>query len=91
MEAKAERKNGWLAMLKEYRAFMELARSREEFSDDDITAFQTQADLFFALWVDLNGIKGITNYIHMIGAGHLTYYLRIYRNLYRYLQQGWEA
>jgi hypothetical protein len=90
-EAKAERKNSWLAMLKEYRAFMELARSREEFSDDDITAFQTQADLFFALWVDLNGIKGITNYIHMIGAGHLTYYLRIYRNLYRYSQQGWEA
>jgi len=91
LETKGERRIAWLSMLKEYQAFMELARSRDEFSDQDIDVFQKQADLFFALWVDLNGIKGITNYIHMIGAGHLTYYLRIYRSLYRYSQQGWEA
>jgi hypothetical protein len=46
LETKAERRNGWLAMLKEYHTFMELAHSQEEFSDDDINAFQTQADLF---------------------------------------------
>jgi hypothetical protein len=27
----------------------------------------------------------------MIGAGHLTYYLTKYRNLYKFSQQGWEA
>ena len=27
----------------------------------------------------------------MIGAGHLSYYLQKWRNLYRYSQQGWEA
>jgi len=91
LESQCESRNAWLTVLKEYRSFMELARSREEFSDDDIDAFQKQADTFFALWVDLNGYKGITNYIHMIGAGHLTIYLRIYRNLYHYSQQGWEA
>jgi hypothetical protein len=27
----------------------------------------------------------------MVGAGHLTYYLRHYHNLYSFLQQGWES
>ena len=27
----------------------------------------------------------------MIGAGHFLYYLRKWRNLYRYSQHGWEA
>ena len=42
-------------------------------------------------WVDLTGGEHITNYIHMIGAQHVYYYLKRYRNLYMYSQQGWEA
>jgi hypothetical protein len=33
----------------------------------------------------------ITNYIHMLGAGHLVYFISKYRNLYKFSQQGWEA
>ena len=36
-------------------------------------------------------LPGITNYLHLIGTGHLIYYLSLYRNLYRLSQQGWEA
>ena len=32
----------------------------------------------------------MTNYIHMLGAGHVTYYLLKKRNLYRYSNQAWE-
>jgi hypothetical protein len=35
--------------------------------------------------------ESITNYIHMIGAGHITNYLYKWRNIYIYSQQGWEA
>jgi hypothetical protein len=65
--------------------------SKRRFFDEEIDAFGTQCDDFFELWVDLTGLEGMTNYIHMIGSGHMTYYLREWRNLYRYSQQGWET
>ena len=27
----------------------------------------------------------------MLGSGHVSYYMKKYRNLYRYNQQGWEG
>jgi hypothetical protein len=46
---------------------------------------------FMGLWVDALKGQSITNYIHMIGTGHLVYYVSKYRNLYKLSQQGWEA
>ena len=40
--------------------------------------------------MDLTGREGMTNYIHLLGAGHIIYYLFKYRNLYRYSNQSWE-
>ena len=56
-----------------------------------IDAFQTKADEFFSGWLDLMGYDGITNYIHMLGAGHIRYFLKKWRNLNRFSNQGWEA
>jgi hypothetical protein len=36
----------------------------------------------------LVGYDGITNYIHMFGAGHKRYYLQKWRNLNRFQNQG---
>ena len=47
--------------------------------------------LFFYKWFQLNGEAGVGNYVHIIGAGHIEYYLKKWRNLYCYIQQGWEA
>ena len=33
----------------------------------------------------------MTNYTHLILSGHLVHFLRKYRNLYKYANQGWEA
>ena len=41
-------------------------------------------------WVDLAGKDNVTNYIHMVGAMHMVYFLRKYGSLYKYSQQGWE-
>jgi len=51
---------------------------------------QYEIDLFFDYWVRLHGEDGITNYIHMLGAGHVSRFLYRWRNLYKYSQQGWE-
>lgn len=49
------------------------------------------ADDFFSKWVNLIGYDGITNYIHLLGAGHIRYYLNKWGNLHRFQNQGWEA
>eukprot|EP00978_Attheya_sp_CCMP212_P034006 scaffold140367_cov54-Attheya_sp.AAC.3 len=66
-------------------------RKRDDFTDSDITSFQATADDFIELWIDLNGLEGMSCYLHDLAAGHFSYYLQKYRNLYRYSQQGWEA
>jgi len=47
--------------------------------------------MLFLLWVNLTGHEGITNYIHMLAAGHISEYLVYWGNLYDHSQQGWEA
>ena len=46
---------------------------------------------FFQLWVQLHGRDGVTNYVHMIGSGHMLEYMKRWGNLTKYSQQGWEA
>ena len=48
--------------------------------------------MFFQDWIVLNdGLAGVTNYIHLLGSGHMSDYMFYWRNLYIHSQQGWEA
>jgi hypothetical protein len=53
---------------------MVLLRKRDDFTNDQIADYQYHADVFFQAWVNLWQKEGITNYIHMIGAGHVAEY-----------------
>jgi hypothetical protein len=79
-----------IAMSK-YRELMKLLTLHRELSEEEIEKFQDLADDFFEIWIDIFGEEGVTNYIHMLGSGHITYFLRRYGCLYLYSQQGWEA
>jgi hypothetical protein len=68
-----------------------LLQQKNDFTDDDIDGFQGVADVFFANWLELVGYDGVTNYMHVLGAGHIRYYLVKWRNLDRYQNQGWES
>ena len=55
----------------------------------EIQNLQDKGDKFIEAWLDLlPGDIGMTNYFHIVAAGHLSYYLKEWRNLYRYSQQG---
>ena len=81
----------WITSLNNYRTAMILLRKRDDFTNTEIASYQNHANKFFQAWVRLWQIEGITNYIHMIGSGHIANYLYKWKNLYRYSQQGWEA
>jgi hypothetical protein len=70
---------------------MALLRKHGDFTDLEIDNLHKLTSSFMGHWVDTMKGDSITNYIHMIGAGHMTYYLVRYRNLYKFSQQGWEA
>ena len=81
----------WTKALNNYRTAMVLLRKRDDFTNAEIATYQGHADLFFQAWVGLWQKEGITNYIHIIGSGHVADYLYKWKYLYRFSQQGWEA
>ena len=80
----------WKEMFQEYRIVRRWVNSRSVFTWDDVCQFQQETDSFMQRYIALNGIAGMTNYFHMIHAGHFAYFLDKYHNLYILSQQGWE-
>jgi hypothetical protein len=73
-----DRKEKWNEAIQLWVAYIAWAGQREDFSDDEINELEELGDEFFRIWLDLHGQAGVTNYIHLIGAGHLSYYLIMY-------------
>ena len=88
---KQDRKLKWLQCVPKYMTAIEIVRQKHNFSDQDIGNFQKNIDEWFQDWIYLTGAGGMTNYIHMLGSGHISEYMYKWRNLYEHSQQGWEA
>jgi hypothetical protein len=58
--------------------------------EGEVVLVQKQIDCLNVCWIDLAHKEGMPNYIHMLVSGHITFYLRKWKNLYRYQKQGWE-
>lgn len=80
----------WNEAMKHYRAAMDIVLMQDDLTDENITTYQWSVDQFYQWWIQMNGAAGVTNYMHLIGAGHVAEYLQKWRNLYRFSQQGWE-
>ena len=86
------RKTAWDRSLPKYRAVMLQARCKVDWNTpENIAQFQLLVDEWFQDWIWLHGQGGITNYIHMLSAGHIADYVFRWGNLYEHSQQGWES
>ncbi len=83
--------NKVLTACTKYQTAMKLLTSHRELSVEEIEHFQFLIDDFYEIWIEVFGSEGLTNYIHMLGSGHIMYFLKEYKFLYLYSQQGWEA
>ena len=70
---------------------MTLAKQHDDLTDTRLNQFHIHSRVFMDTWIDLGPNQAVSNYIHMFGASHMTYFLKRYGNLYRFSQQGWEA
>ena len=83
--------NGWTKLLDTFLEMMDLAKQHDDLSSTDLDKIHILSQAFMASWIDLGPNQAVSNYIHMFGASHMTYFLKRYGNLYRFSQQGWEA
>ena len=81
----------WKNAVEMFRHIMTVLQRHEDFTDEEIKQLQLDIDRFGALWISLANVEGIGNYFHYLIAGHVTYFLYRYRNLYKLCQQGWES
>jgi len=88
--ADEQQKETWLKLVGDYCEAMKILRKRSEFTEQDINNFQLKIDDFFRAYVEQSGAgtEGVTNYIHMLGSSHISYYMKSHGNLYKYSQQG---
>jgi hypothetical protein len=61
---------------------------QSDYTDNEINFFQDLMDDFSAKYVAETVVEGITNYIHMLGSGHIKYYMEVHRNLYKFNRDG---
>jgi hypothetical protein len=87
----AVREAKWNDTIQSWNCVMTSMRRREEFDEGAIEDFQVLADDWFYKWIKLAGRDGMSNYVHIVGSGHLAFYMREWGDLYRYSQQGWES
>ena len=64
----------WQEMLTKYLHMIKVAFQHKDFSDEEMEEFQDWVDEWFYLYMELVRLLGITNYMHLLGAGHLHYY-----------------
>jgi hypothetical protein len=64
---------------------------KDDLTDENIEEHQEEANLFFQKWIELNGRAGMTNCIHLLGAGHIAEHMFHRRNLHQHSQQSWKA
>ena len=74
-----------------YHPMIELVEKKTDFSRGENLQLHKLGNAFLSQWVDMFGSAHMTNYLHIVGAGHFFYYIDRYRNLARFANQGWEA
>jgi hypothetical protein len=80
----------WRKCVTQFQTLYFKLRTHLDFTEDEVVLVQKQIDSFNACWLELAHKEGMTNYIHMLSAGHIDFYLRKWKNMYRYQNQGWE-
>jgi hypothetical protein len=81
----------WNSLSRNLIAMWDWIERKEELTEKDILVLHKYTATFINQWMELCEGKHMSNYIHVLGAGHLSYFAKNYGNLYRFLQQGWES
>jgi hypothetical protein len=83
----------WMSFLYHYVHVNEKLHSTLEYGAEDVDDLEEHIDKMYTLLISSIGGKerGITNYFHYLGAGHLIWMVRRFGNLWRFCNEGAES
>jgi hypothetical protein len=91
LECHPDLRDRLLLACSKYQDAIHLLTVHRILDDEEQELFQDLIDDFFEIWVSLFGRADVTNYLHLLGSGHVYHFMKKYKCLYIYSQQGWEA
>jgi hypothetical protein len=91
-ETMPDKRRAWKSFLAEYVASMDILTCSEDYTENTIATLVSHMETSYTTWIqDIAGIKGVTNYFHYYGSGHILWLIRRYGNLWRYRNEGVES
>ena len=83
----------WMRFLNEYVHINSFLHRTEEYTFADVDRLAQHIDDCYELLVTRIGgaERGVTNYFHYMGSGHLLWMIHRYGNLWRYCNEGVES
>jgi len=91
--SQSTKRAAWLTFLYHYVHMNERLHSTSEYSAADMDDLEEHIEKMYSLLINSVGGKerGITNYFHYLGSGHLMWMVRRYGNLWRHCNEGAES
>ena len=86
-----DKRTRWKSFFTSYVTAIDQLTRSVEYNDDDIVTLEKTIDECYSLWIAVAGIKGVSNYFHYFGSGHIIWLIRRYGNLWRWRNEGVES
>lgn len=84
-------KKNYIDLFNVFDTLMLVYRQETNFTDEEILNAHHISNRFGHMYILMFTKAKVTNYIHDIIAGHCTFFLQTYKNLYRFAQIGFEC
>jgi hypothetical protein len=81
----------WKSFLTSYVTAFDILTSSIDYTPEVIESLEKEIDTCYAAWLNIAGMKGVTNYFHYFGSGHVMWLIGIYGNLWRWRNEGVES
>jgi hypothetical protein len=79
----------WIDHFQDLSEIIKTLSKHGDFTDFEIHCLEQNINAWTPKWVALTAREGMTNCTHVLTSGHINYYLKRWRNLYRFSKQGW--
>ncbi len=90
-ETRPEHRGHWKTFLEHYVHMTKTLTKSEDYVEADIDALEIRIENCYAALMQIAGMKGCTNYFHLLGSGHIILLTRRYGNLWRWRNEGAES
>ena len=90
-EERPEHRAEWKTFMEHYVHMVETLTKSEDYAPADIDALELRIEKCYGSLMKIAGMKGCTNYFHLLGSGHIIWLTRRYGNLWRMRNEGVEG